>query len=349
MAAKTTSATRRYAGERRSPIIFASRHFRRCASCVGMPVAARSSRRTPARSPRSRSGRNAVPRCRQPRRARGSAGRNVVCRPRDGITLKVWCNCSDWRPRASFRSAAPEEKQVSMAALVREMSAGGERVLATTTTRMAAAKPKGHGALARSAGRSVCSPVRMMAPEQSLPIGRLIWSAASSLVLRRRRSMPLCERVDSTGSSLKRTAQGIIRSRRQGPNEPVFPCTTGAVVIVVGASGIGMPLDEDTVFRAEAWSALTGLPVTRPVTPESVARMVVDPEGLGKGAPKHARRILFVNQADTQQRREAATQVLDCVFSMSGLVPERAVVGSLQPSPSIQVLRERECSIEANA
>jgi len=134
-----------------------------------------------------------------------------------------------------------------------------------------------------------------------------------------------------------------------GPNEPVFPRATGAAVIVIGASGVGRPLDEDTVFRAEAWSALTGLRPTLPVTPESVARVIVHPEGLGKGAPEHARRILFVNQADTQARREAATQVLDCMFSMSGLVPERAAVGWLRPSPSIQVLRERECSYEANA
>ena len=236
-----------------------------------------------------------------------------------------------------------------MAALVREMSAGGKRVLATTTTRMAKVEAEGPWR-----PREIGGPEHLLADTDDGP-GAIL--AYRTVDLERGKLIGLTpETIDEVARTdqfdrIIVEADGARHNplKAPGPNEPVFPGTTGAVVIVVGASGFGKPLDEDTVFRAEVWSTLTGLPATRPVTPESVARMVVDPEGLGKGAPKHARRILFINQVDTQQRREAATQILDCVFSMSGLVPERAVIGSLQPSPSIQVLRERECSIEANA
>lgn len=234
-----------------------------------------------------------------------------------------------------------------MAALVREMSAGGERVLATTTTRMATVEAEGPWC-----PREIGRPEHLLASDR--PGAILAYRAVDR---ERGKLIGLAPEIIDDIARAGGFARIIVEAdgarhrplKAPGPNEPVFPGATAAVVMVVGASGIGKPLDEDNVFRPEIWSALTGLSATRPVTPESVARMVVHPDGLGRGAPARARRVLFVNQADTQQRCEAAAQVLDAVFGMSGIMPERAAAGSLQPFPSIQLLRERGRGIEANA
>jgi molybdenum cofactor cytidylyltransferase len=337
------------AGERRSPTIFSSRHFPALRQLrgdaggrsivdanAGAVTALAFADETPFRDVDDRDEFEAL----QAETSFAASGRG---RPQ---SLVQWLGLETVRVISICGAGG---KTSLMVALVREMSVGGERVLATTTTRMAVAEAEGPWR-----PREIRGHEHLLAGMDDGPGAILAYQAVDK---ERGKLIGLAPETIDEVARTGRFDRIIVEAdgarhnplKAPGPNEPVFPSTTGAVVIVVGASGIGKPLDEDTVFRAEAWSALTGLPATRPVTPESVARMVVHPEGLGKGAPRHARRVLFVNQADTQQRREAATQVLDCVFSMSGLVPERAVVGSLQPSPSIQVLRERECSIEANA
>lgn len=132
-------------------------------------------------------------------------------------------------------------------------------------------------------------------------------------------------------------ADGSARKPLKAPaaHEPVIPSTSDAVVIVAGASGLGRPLDDGAVFRPERWSALTGLPRSHLVTPESLARVVVHPDGLARTAPADARRILFINQVDTPDRIAAALQVVDYLFKLDGVVPERTVIGQLEPHPQI--------------
>ncbi len=229
-----------------------------------------------------------------------------------------------------------------MAALARELSACGSRVLATTTTKMAieeaegpwrACEADGAAALLAHAGADPTPVLGFRTIDRAR--GRLIGFAPEvvDMVAEQDRFDRII--VEADGAARKPL-------KAPGRHEPVFPRSTDTVIIVAGASGLGQPLDDRTVFRAERWASVTGLHASQPVTPASLARMAVNPEGLARGAPGGSRRVLFVNQADAPERLAAAGHVLDCVFGLGGLAPERAAAGWLKPAPVIRLMRERE-------
>jgi probable selenium-dependent hydroxylase accessory protein YqeC len=106
-------------------------------------------------------------------------------------------------------------------------------------------------------------------------------------------------------------ADGSRRRPLKAPaaHEPVIPSATDAVVVVAGMSGLGLPLSEETVFRAEIWAALSGTAPGAPVDAESFARVALHEAGLAKGCPGASRRMLFLNQVDTPQAQAAAASI----------------------------------------
>lgn len=227
-----------------------------------------------------------------------------------------------------------------MEALVRECQVAGERVLATSTTKLAAAEADGpwHPIQATNAEDVLAQAARISAPV-------LAYHAVDP---RQEKLIGFAPEVIDTlarSKCFKRIfveADGSRRRALKAPSEhePAFPASADAVIMVAGANGLGQPADERTIFRIERWSALVGTDDPQFVTPNSLARVIVHPEGLARTAPPCARRILFINQADTQERREAAFQVLECVFASGGMTPERAAIGQLVPEPQISFIRK---------
>jgi probable selenium-dependent hydroxylase accessory protein YqeC len=84
-----------------------------------------------------------------------------------------------------------------------------------------------------------------------------------------------------------------------GDHEPVVPPSTGAVIGVVGLECLERPMDGATVHRPERFQAVTGCPMGAPIRPAHIAALARAREGLFKGAPPSARRILLLNKADT--------------------------------------------------
>lgn len=80
--------------------------------------------------------------------------------------------------------------------------------------------------------------------------------------------------------------------------EPVIPDQVDLVIVVVGLSVIGKPLNAETVFRHEIFSQLTGLHPEEPVQFEHILRMLNHPEGGLKGIPPRSRAAVVFNQAD---------------------------------------------------
>ena len=87
-------------------------------------------------------------------------------------------------------------------------------------------------------------------------------------------------------------------------HEPVIPACSDRVIGVVGLKAIGKPLHPEWVFRHERFAAITGLSKGMPVTPDAVIRAIVHPKGLFKGCPPAALKILFLNTAGRMQRVE---------------------------------------------
>jgi probable selenium-dependent hydroxylase accessory protein YqeC len=219
-----------------------------------------------------------------------------------------------------------------MAALVREFAAKrGERILATTTTKMGTDEVDGpwHACCATDAPGLLAA-----AEKQTSPL-----LAYRAIDTQRGRLLGLpAELIDALAKTGRFTrilveADGSRRRPLKAPSahEPVFPASTDAVVMVAGLSGLGLPLSDEIVFRPDCWAALTGTKLSERVTADALARVITHPEGLARGAPSQARRVLFLNQADTPGRRAEAEAVLQALSTLGGRRPERSAVGQLQP------------------
>jgi len=82
-------------------------------------------------------------------------------------------------------------------------------------------------------------------------------------------------------------------------HEPPIPPFVEQVLQVAGLSGLGKPLDDESVHRPELFSKLSGLQVGEPITSDALIRVLGHPEGGLKNIPAGARRIALLNQADT--------------------------------------------------
>ena len=82
-------------------------------------------------------------------------------------------------------------------------------------------------------------------------------------------------------------------------HEPVIPGCTGCLVGLAGLDGIGRPLTDQWIFRAERFAELSGMVMNSSVTETAVAEVITHRNGLFKNAPARAVRIAFLNQADT--------------------------------------------------
>ncbi|OGA61561.1 MAG: hypothetical protein A3G81_06895 [Betaproteobacteria bacterium RIFCSPLOWO2_12_FULL_65_14] len=204
-----------------------------------------------------------------------------------------------------------------MLALAREMAATGERVLVTTTTKIAAAEVEG-----------------------PLPPGVSVSHRGKSASGRKLMGHPP-EAVDAFKAQFDRVLVEADGSRQRplkapAAHEPVIPSTSDAVVVVAGMSGLGLPLSEETVFRADIWAALSGTPLGAPVDAESFARVALHEAGLAKGCRGCSRTALFLNQVHTPDTRIAATAIARLILAASFSPFGRIVSGRLQPSPELK-------------
>lgn len=115
-----------------------------------------------------------------------------------------------------------------------------------------------------------------------------------------RHGVPLFIEADgSKGLPLKAPAE----------HEPPIPDFVETVIYVVGLTGLGGPLSEATVHRPDRFARLAGLSIGEVITPDAVARVLLDPGGGLKNMPPAARRIALLNQADTPELQAQAQSV----------------------------------------
>lgn len=123
------------------------------------------------------------------------------------------------------------------------------------------------------------------------------WSSPPNDVLRALLSMAI-----AAGAALIVEADGARGRPLKAPaeHEPLVPSFTNIVVPVVGAAGIGQPLNETWVHRPGRVAAVADLRLGEPVSPEAVVRLLRSPEGGLKGVPSGAEVRVLVNQAKAE-------------------------------------------------
>ena len=233
-------------------------------------------------------------------------------------------------------------KTTLMFSLAREFVAAGERVLVTTTTKIARDEAEGRLSFAATSAEQVLRNACQLLPESGPERAGLViaYSEVSTDGCKLIGFAP--ELVDELAQAgrfdrILVEADGSARKPLKAPaaHEPVIPSATHAIIIVAGINGLGQPLSEDSLFRANIWSRLSGLALGAPVNAESLARNVIHPDGLARGGPAKAHTTLFLNQADTPERRAEATRVAGFLATAPTNTVERVVIGCLLPQPNI--------------
>jgi len=81
-------------------------------------------------------------------------------------------------------------------------------------------------------------------------------------------------------------------------HEPVIPDSAGLVLGFVGLDCLGRPMDAAAVHRPGHFAQVTGCAPGAPVRLAHIAALTRAPQGLFKGAPAGAGRVLVLNKAD---------------------------------------------------
>ena len=109
-------------------------------------------------------------------------------------------------------------------------------------------------------------------------------------------------------------------------HEPPVPSFVESIVQVVGLTGLGKPLLDEYVHRAELFSRLSGTNTGERITLDSLVRVLTHPEGGLKDIPVTARKMVLLNQADTHELQSLAQGLAQALLASY----DSAVIASLQ-------------------
>lgn len=203
-------------------------------------------------------------------------------------------------------------KTTLMFALARELSAAGHTVLTTTTTKIQLPTKSQSSFVfeVRHADDLLVQIDRMDPP----PTHLTVLAPAQDHPMKRTGLSPA--HIDTLAASgrfrwILVEGDGAARKPLKAPaaHEPVIPASCDCVIVVAGLDGVGQPLDEDHVHRADLFANLSGLAPGEVVTPAALATVLAHPCGGLKGVAEGARVFVFLNKADTHPSRNIAETV----------------------------------------
>jgi probable selenium-dependent hydroxylase accessory protein YqeC len=112
-------------------------------------------------------------------------------------------------------------------------------------------------------------------------------------------------------------------------HEPVIPSSSTMVVAMLGLEAIGKQIGPEVVFRENLFSKLTGLELGERLTPTVLASLFLKPEGLFKGTPSSAKRMVFLNKQDLLSENKEAEELAGLILESELNNVERVVIGSI--------------------
>lgn len=225
-------------------------------------------------------------------------------------------------------------KTTLMFHLARELERAGESVLSTTTTKIFVPPP-------RQSRHVIISPdpddiirqaaMRLQHSRHMTAASGYVEGAPTKLA---GLSFETIRRIGEAGLFrwILVEADGSARRPLKAParHEPVIPPDSHKVIVMVGLEAIGNPLNAKWVFRPEIYSQLSGLPINAPLTPQSIAAVLLHPRGMLRKRPAHSRYDLFLNQADNQRALDAGLEIASLLSQQEHQQFDRIRIGSLQ-------------------
>ena len=220
--------------------------------------------------------------------------------------------------------------------LAKEMVDQGKRVITTTTTRILEPTPEQSPCLFvepqdEKIGLFIdghLSSCRHITIARERIESKLKGISSESVAALWRKEEVECLIVEADGA-----AGYSVKAPRSG--EPVIPPDTTLVAALLGVDGMNTELREESVFRPERISFLTGIPFGGRITDEAMAILASHPEGIFKGAPTRSRVVVFLNKVDTPNGMEKARQIARRILDKRHPQIERIVLGQLRRNPPV--------------
>ena len=200
-------------------------------------------------------------------------------------------------------------KTAALFRLADEIAASGQRVVTTTTTRLAVAQVEARGSAPLRYDDSPDFIARVRAAlatrQPVLIVGGMVEedkvAGVPPAFIDRLAAMDAVDVVLYEADGARR-----LPFKAPAAHEPVLADSTTFLVTVIGITAIGAPLDAAHVHRAEIVARLAGAEIGEPVTPTIAARVMAHREGGLKGKPRTARVIALVNQVENDAQLESA-------------------------------------------
>lgn len=241
-------------------------------------------------------------------------------------------------------------KSTAMFRLAAELATQGERVITTTTTRIAADQIRESPAFVPVTGSDLPLDSIKIALDrhgQCLLIGResAERQATGNKAGKKAGIEPaliddLATHAGELGvSAILVEADGsrMLPVKAPAAHEPAMPGSTTLVVPVVGMSALGLPLADPYVHRPQRIRELLNIPPDLPVrlTPAHVCRLLLHPDGGNRSVPPGIRLLPLLNQADTAPRLAMARLIASqlCRFQQPSLI---AAVGTSPDNPVVE-------------
>jgi probable selenium-dependent hydroxylase accessory protein YqeC len=225
-----------------------------------------------------------------------------------------------------------------MFGLARELAGRGEPVLTTTTTKIMVPTldQSPHLILSGSSDEIVGRAREILRDASHI-------SAASGLIPAQDKLAGLApEVIDQLWKArvcrwILVEADGAAKRPLKAPaaHEPVIPSCSRAVIGVIGLDVVGRPLGETWVLRPELYAGITHLVLGDQVTEGSIASLIVHPEGLMKGCPPHAERIVFLNKANDAGRLRSGRRIMGLLRTSPYTGLKRVVIGKVLYDPPV--------------
>ncbi|BBM83500.1 selenium cofactor biosynthesis protein YqeC [Candidatus Uabimicrobium amorphum] len=116
--------------------------------------------------------------------------------------------------------------------------------------------------------------------------------------------------------------------------EPVIPQSTTTVIAVLGGDCFGKTLEEKNVFRAELFAQKTQMNIGQPLNLHAISRLFLDQDGLFAHSPQDAKKIVFINKIQSNNRIQAARNLANIICKNSQNI--KIIYGHLHPYISVK-------------
>jgi probable selenium-dependent hydroxylase accessory protein YqeC len=234
-------------------------------------------------------------------------------------------------------------KTTLMFTIARELSSAGNKVITTTTTKIASYEPEQYGSplviLKQDDERAVNLILDYLNKNKQITVvsGELLHAGK----LKGLKPEIIDRLAEVKAGTIIVEADGASRKPLKAPNdtEPVIPRSTTLLIPIIGLDALNRPLTAENVFRAEIAADLLGISPGEQMNEVLIARLLTHARGITKGTPSTARIVPFINKRDLPDGPENGRMLAREIISLGYPRIKKVVLGQVKTAcPVMEVI-----------